>query len=69
MLSTLLAIFLFLLAVIDFLFAQYGITLFTTERMALVGGAVGLLILPYAQKFKGLGIEWERVISTKEDKD
>ncbi|EOC1344946.1 hypothetical protein ACI09M_004401, partial [Cronobacter dublinensis] len=33
----------------------------TTERMALLGACVALIIIPFAQKFKGLGIEWEKV--------
>lgn len=33
----------------------------TTERMALLGACVALIVIPFAQKFKGLGIEWEKV--------
>jgi hypothetical protein len=33
--------------------------LLTTEIMALLGAAVALIVIPFAQKFKGLGIEWE----------
>lgn len=51
-----------LLAVIfDFLLSIYGVVLITTERMALLGAVVALIVIPYAQKFKGLGMEWERV--------
>ena len=33
----------------------------TTERMALLGACVALIVIPFAQKFRGLGIEWEKV--------
>lgn len=46
--------------VVDFILAQFAITLLTTERMALLGASVALVVIPYAQKFKGLGIEWEK---------
>jgi hypothetical protein len=48
------------LVVIDFILVQFEITLLTTERMALLGASVALVVIPYAQKFKGLGIEWEK---------
>lgn len=48
------------LAVADFVFSFWGVSILTAERMALVGGAVAAAIIPYAQKFKGLGIEYER---------
>lgn len=44
----------------DFICAQYEIELLTTERMALLGACVALVVIPFAQKFKGLGIEWEK---------
>lgn len=47
-------------AVADFVCSRYGITLLTTERMALVGAAIALVVIPYVQKFKGLGIEIDR---------
>ncbi|MCM8490992.1 hypothetical protein M7959_07750, partial [Enterobacter hormaechei subsp. xiangfangensis] len=28
---------------------------------ALLGACVALIVIPFAQKFKGLGIEWEKV--------
>ncbi len=49
-----------LVAVGDFVCSRYGITLLTTERMALVGAAIVLVVIPYVQKFKGLGIEIDR---------
>lgn len=48
------------IVVSDFILAQCEITLLTTERMALLGASVALVVIPYAQKFKGLGIEWEK---------
>jgi hypothetical protein len=49
-----------LVVVADFVCSRYGITLLTTERMALVGAAIALVVIPYVQKFKGLGIEIDR---------
>lgn len=50
----------------DFICSRYGITLLTTERMALIGTAIALVVVPYVQKFKGLGIEIDR--ATKQTK-
>ncbi len=61
-----LAFILLLLVIADFTCAQFDIELLTTERMALLGASVALIVIPFAQKFKGLGIEWEK--STKADK-
>lgn len=61
-----LAFILLAVVITDFICAQFNIELLTTERMALLGGAVALIVIPFAQKFKGLGIEWEK--STKVDK-
>ena len=63
--SWLLAGFLFFIVIADFICAQFSVILITTERMALLGAVVALIIIPYAQKFKGLGIEWEK--ATKND--
>ncbi len=60
------AAFVVLVAVADFICSRYGITLLTTERMALVGAAIALIVIPYVQKFKGLGIEIDR--TTKQAK-
>ncbi|UDQ98851.1 hypothetical protein AAEX28_01885 [Lentisphaerota bacterium WC36G] len=51
---------LFLCVMADFICSRYNITLLTAERLTLLGAAAALTIIPYAQKFKGLGIEWER---------
>jgi|APTNR8051073442_1049403.scaffolds.fasta_scaffold03322_8 hypothetical protein len=61
------AVFAVVITVADFICSLYGITLLTAERMALVGAAIALVIIPYVQKFKGLGIEIDRV--AKQDKD
>lgn len=53
----------------DFICSRYDITLVTTERLTLLGGAVALVLIPFAQKFKGLGIEWERATSKKDKAD
>lgn len=51
---------LLIVIIADFVCAQYDIELLTTERMALLGACVALVVIPFAQKFKGLGIEWEK---------
>jgi hypothetical protein len=48
------------LFIADFVCSLKGITVITAERLTLLGGAVALIVIPFAQKFKGLGIEWER---------
>lgn len=54
------AAFAILVAVADFICSRYDITLLTTERIALIGAAIALVVIPYVQKFKGLGIEIDR---------
>lgn len=54
------------LVIADFVCAHYDIELLTTERLALLGACVALVVIPFAQKFKGLGIEWEKA---KQDED
>ncbi len=51
---------LFGLAMADFICARMGVTVLTTERFGLVGASVLLFLVPYTQKFKGLGFKWER---------
>ena len=63
--SWLLAGILLFIIIADFICAQYAVVLITTERMALLGAVAALIVIPYAQKFKGLGIEWEK--ATKND--
>lgn len=48
--------------------------LLTAEQTSLIGAALALalalIVNPFAQKFKGLGIEWEKVAgSSKPDND
>lgn len=50
-----------LVVIADIVTSKYFcITLLTTKRMVLISAAIALLIIPYVQKFKGLGIEIER---------
>lgn len=62
-----LSVFLIFIVLADFVCSRFGVVLVTTERMALIGGAVALFIIPFAQKFKGLGIEWEKASKDKRD--
>lgn len=54
------AIILVLVVVADFALSFWDISLLTPERLGLLGAAVALVVIPYLQKFKGLGIEWEK---------
>lgn len=58
--STVMAIFLLALLAVDVNVEQTGVRLLTKERIAVIGLAIVLLILPFAQKIKGFGLEWER---------
>ena len=58
--SYLTAFVLVVLLIADFVCSLKGVILLTAERLTLLGGAVALVVIPFAQKFKGLGIEWER---------
>jgi len=49
-----------IIAIADFICTQLGVALLTTNRMILLGIAIALVVIPYVQKFKGLGIEIER---------
>ncbi|MFJ2334455.1 hypothetical protein [Pseudomonas helleri] len=60
------ALVVLLIVIADVFLSLHGFALLTTERMALLGAVVALIAIPYAQKFKGLGMEWERVV--KDDK-
>lgn len=44
----------------DFVCAQFGIVLLTSYRMIVLGAVAALVVAPYLQKFRGLGIEFER---------
>lgn len=54
------AAFAVLVVAADFACSHYGITLLTNERLVLIVAAFILLVIPYVQKFKGLGIEFDR---------
>jgi hypothetical protein len=58
----LLAAMAFFTAVTDFYLKEaHSIELLTAPRLGLIGAAFGIAILPFVQKFKGLGIEYERL--------
>jgi len=38
----------------------FGTIKVTVERLALIGAIVGLIIIPFAEKLKILGVEFER---------
>lgn len=56
--SWILATFLLFIVIMDIIF-----NFLTTERLTLLGASVALIVIPFAQKFKGLGIEWEKAKS------
>ncbi|MNF63146.1 hypothetical protein D3C85_773060 [compost metagenome] len=57
----------FILVALDFFLKEfYDIGLLTAERISLLGGALALIVIPFAQKFKGLGIEWEKIVNSNE---
>ena len=41
----------------------------TTQRIALLGAAIALVVTPYAQKIKALGFEYERATEKKDEKE
>lgn len=49
-----------LVAIADFVLKQRGVTVLTAERLTLLAVAAALVIVPYLQKFKALGVEIER---------
>jgi hypothetical protein len=56
------------LAVVDFYLSHYlKIEFFNPTRLTLLGAAIGLLLIPYVQKFKGLGFEYERLTEPKKN--
>jgi hypothetical protein len=63
------ALLAFILVILDIYLSQkINFELLTIGRIALIGTAIALLLIPYAQKFKGLGIEYER-LQTEIQKD
>jgi hypothetical protein len=60
-----LSILLMVVTVFDFVLSLRNIQLLNTERITLLGAAIVLLLIPFFQKFKGLGLEWE--IATREN--
>ncbi len=59
-LTRILAFFITAVLLVDVYLSFENIKLLTAERLSLLGIVVALLLLPYVQKFKGLGVEWER---------
>jgi len=51
---------------LDFIFDRYMIELIDTNRLTLLGITVALIVIPFAQKFKILGIEYERYMRKRE---
>lgn len=39
----------------------------TTQRLTLLGAAISLFVIPYAQKIKALGFEYERAVERKKE--
>jgi hypothetical protein len=69
LIGVIIAIILILFVIADFILSFLGIKLLTTERLSVMGVVVVMVLIPYIQKFKGLGIEWELVTkgSTKDE--
>ncbi len=56
------SLILFMLVVGDFYVKiKYDLDMLSAERISLIGAALALIVIPFAQKFKGLGIEWEKI--------
>lgn len=55
------------IAIADLIASKYDIELLTTERLALLGVSISLVIIPFAAKFKGFGIEYERFYDPKKN--
>jgi hypothetical protein len=67
MLCNLAAILSMILFALDVYFKDFHkppFELLNSSRMILLGAVAALIIIPYAQKFKGLGIEYERIVSS-----
>jgi len=58
--SCTMAILLLITVIADFTLSFWEITLLTPERLGLMGAAVAMVVIPFLQRFKGLGIEWEK---------
>jgi hypothetical protein len=53
------------IVVADFILSLFKIPLLSVERMSLIGAIIVFFIIPYAQKFKAFGIEWEGMQTRK----
>lgn len=56
-----LAVLTVILGVADFFFERTGVELISGTRLTLFGVAIALVIIPFAQKLKILGVEYERL--------
>ncbi len=59
----------FILAIVDFFCDQAAIELVDSTRLTLLGIVVALVVIPFAQKFKILGIEYERYLKEIKKKE
>jgi hypothetical protein len=65
-LSKWISLSLVILVIVDFACSFFDIKFLTTERLAIIGGAVALAIIPYFHKIKLLGIELEKATVQKD---
>jgi len=54
--------FVLIALIADFILDRFSIELLDTTRLTLLGIVVALVVIPFAQKFKVLGLEYERFI-------
>ena len=47
----------------------WKIEILTTQRITLLGAAIALFVIPYAQKIKALGFEYERAAAKRNEKE
>ncbi len=62
-----LAVVVLALAIADFVCDQKAIELIDATRLTLLGIVVALIVIPFAQKFKVMGIEYERFVRQLKD--
>lgn len=56
-----------LLVIVDFFCDLYRIELIDSTRLTLLGVIVALIVIPFSQKFKFLGVEYERLNKTQSE--
>ncbi len=62
-----LAAVVFILTIVDFICDLNAIEVMNATRLTLLGISVALIVIPYAQKLKILGIEYERYVQKSKD--